>query len=170
MVQVHAVATSWKFESSSGHQLQAKQLPLLSDKKTGLGRFFSACDSAITSIHPPLPAPLSPEQATQPNKKRAANGDPFSRSLYDSGKGMTQHDGFVAVRPRRDDIDRRTDHIFNTRDVSASIDRQLLQRLGTQGRLSPAQHLLVDRLQTDIAVSIGRRIDDRAIGILIADT
>jgi hypothetical protein len=26
------VATSWKFESSSGHQLQAKQLPLPSDK------------------------------------------------------------------------------------------------------------------------------------------
>ena len=65
---------------------------------------------------------------------------------------MTQDDRLVAIRAGGNNINRRTDQLFQARDVMARIDWQLFQGLGPQGRLTPARHLFIHRLQADIAV------------------
>src|SRR3990167_5138786 len=84
---------------------------------------------------------------------------------------MTQHNSLVAVRAGGNDINRRTDQLFHTLDVSTRSRRQLFQSLGTQGRLTPTWQLLVNRLQTQVAVSIRRRINQHvAVLIFVANT
>ena len=87
-----------------------------------------------------------------------------------SGERMAQHDGLVAVRAGRNDVDRRADQVFDALDVGASSGWQLFQGLGTEGRLAPAWHLFVHWLQADVAVGIGRRIDHCTILVLVANT
>src|SRR3990167_10408895 len=79
---------------------------------------------------------------------------------------MTQHNSLVAVRAGGNDINRRTDQLFHTLDVGTRSRWQLFQGLRAQGRLAPAWHFFVDRLQTQVAVSIRRRINQH-IAVLI---
>src|SRR3990167_6578420 len=83
---------------------------------------------------------------------------------------VTQNDGFVAVRARRNNVNRRTDQLFDALDVVASSLRQLFQRLGTDGGFGPAWHLFVHRLQADVAVGVSRRVDHCTILVLVANT
>ena len=85
-----------------------------------------------------------------------------------SSKRMTQNDGFVAVRARRNNVDRRADQLFNAFDVSASVSWQLFQGLGAHGRFGPARHFFVHRLQAYVAVGVGRR-NGIAFGVFVAD-
>ncbi len=82
---------------------------------------------------------------------------------------MTQNDGLVAVRAGGDDVDRRADQLFDALDVGASVGWQFFQGFHAQGRLAPAWHLFVHRLQADVAVGIGRRVDDGTVLVLVAN-
>src|SRR3989344_1031369 len=81
---------------------------------------------------------------------------------------MAQNGGFVAVRTRRNNVDRRADQLFDAFDVSTGVSWQLFQGFGTHGRLGPARHLFVHRLQAHVAVSISRG-NGVALRIFVAD-
>jgi hypothetical protein len=59
------------------------------------------------------------------NDKGPPIGDPSVHYLGLSGKRMTQHYGLVAVRTGGNNINRRTDQLFNALNVGTRSSRQL---------------------------------------------
>ena len=78
---------------------------------------------------------------------------------------VTQNDGLVAVRARRNNVDRRADQRFNTLDVGTGVSWQFFQGLGAHGLIGlAARTAVVAGTATAVSGSMQRNQQAKAQG------